>query len=94
MALLRIPEENRSIGDRDELVAYLAGLGIEYERVDSAPALSARVFGRRSTRGVWTKDRRAEKTWRLRHRRRHRRQCADAGAGRHAPTIRERALAR
>jgi len=41
MALLRIPEENRSIGDRDELVAYLAGVGIEYERMDAAPALSS-----------------------------------------------------
>ncbi|HEY4307454.1 MAG TPA: cupin domain-containing protein [Gemmatimonadaceae bacterium] len=40
MALLRIPEENRTIGDANELVAYLAGVGIEYENV-AAPAASS-----------------------------------------------------
>ena len=35
MASLRIPEENRSITDEKELTAYLAGRGIEYERMTS-----------------------------------------------------------
>ena len=36
MALLRIPEENRTLADETELVAYLAGVGIEYERAGAA----------------------------------------------------------
>lgn len=36
MALLRIPDENRTIDDPRDLLAYLAGVGIEYERLDSA----------------------------------------------------------
>jgi len=38
MALLRIPEENRTIDDPRDLLAYLAGVGIEYERLDLAPS--------------------------------------------------------
>ena len=32
MAVLRIPEEQRSLGEHDEVRDYLAGIGIEYER--------------------------------------------------------------
>jgi 1,2-dihydroxy-3-keto-5-methylthiopentene dioxygenase len=32
MALLRIPDEQRSLGEVREITQYLAGLGIEYER--------------------------------------------------------------
>jgi 1,2-dihydroxy-3-keto-5-methylthiopentene dioxygenase len=32
MALLRIPDEQRSLRDHDEVRDYLAGIGIEYER--------------------------------------------------------------
>ena len=35
MALVRIPEEQRTISDTAELVAYLAERGIEYERAES-----------------------------------------------------------
>ena len=35
MALVRIPEEQRTISDTPELVAYLAERGIEYERAES-----------------------------------------------------------
>ena len=42
MALLRIPEENRTLTDGSEVAAYLAARGIEYERLDGAgvPAAS------------------------------------------------------
>ena len=32
MALLRIPDEQRSLREHDEVRDYLAGIGIEYER--------------------------------------------------------------
>jgi cupin superfamily acireductone dioxygenase involved in methionine salvage len=32
MALLRIPDEKRSISEEREIAQYLAGMGIEYER--------------------------------------------------------------
>jgi 1,2-dihydroxy-3-keto-5-methylthiopentene dioxygenase len=35
MAVVRIPEEQRSIQDADEVRAFLASRGIEYERTDS-----------------------------------------------------------
>lgn len=38
MALLRIPDENRSITEPAAIVAYLAERGIEYERLGAAPA--------------------------------------------------------
>jgi len=34
MALLRIPEQNRTITDESEIAAYLAERGIDYERLD------------------------------------------------------------
>lgn len=37
MAIVKIPEENRTISDPKEIAAYLAGLGIEYERWDQIP---------------------------------------------------------
>ncbi len=39
MAILRIPEENRTLRDADAIAGYLAGCGIEYERC--APASPA-----------------------------------------------------
>src|SRR4051812_17928736 len=43
MALLKIPEENRTIGDPTELVNYLAAVGIEYEQTAPAPAPSGQL---------------------------------------------------
>jgi 1,2-dihydroxy-3-keto-5-methylthiopentene dioxygenase len=37
MALLRIPEENRTLADDAAIVGYLSGVGIEYERMGAAP---------------------------------------------------------
>ena len=37
MALLRIPEENLTLADDATIAGYLAGVGIEYERVGTAP---------------------------------------------------------
>jgi 1,2-dihydroxy-3-keto-5-methylthiopentene dioxygenase len=36
MALLRIPEQNRTLSEVSEIAAYLAERGIEYERLDGA----------------------------------------------------------
>jgi 1,2-dihydroxy-3-keto-5-methylthiopentene dioxygenase len=36
MAVVRIPDEQRSLREHDEIRDYLAGIGIEYERWDSA----------------------------------------------------------
>lgn len=41
MAVVRIPEENRSITNREELTAHLASIGIDYERWEPAHAVSA-----------------------------------------------------
>jgi len=41
MALIRIPEENRSIENQGEVVAYLAERGIEYERWTPGAATAA-----------------------------------------------------
>ena len=43
MALLRVPDENRTLTDQSEITSYLAERGIEYERVGAvtATALSA-----------------------------------------------------
>ena len=41
MALLRIPDENRSLTSQSEISAYLAESGIEYERVGNHPAIGA-----------------------------------------------------
>ena len=38
MAILRIPEEHRSVTDPSEVRNYLAGMGIEYERWEPAVA--------------------------------------------------------
>ena len=35
MAVLRIPDENRSLREHDELRDYLAGIGIDYQRWES-----------------------------------------------------------
>src|SRR5260370_23798636 len=35
MAVLRIPDENRSLREHDEVRDYLAGIGIDYERWES-----------------------------------------------------------
>ena len=39
MALLRIPDEQRSLSEAGEITRYLAGLGIEYERWEPSEAL-------------------------------------------------------
>lgn len=41
MALVRIPDENRTLADAGEITEYLAGVGIAYEQVPSAPGVSA-----------------------------------------------------
>jgi 1,2-dihydroxy-3-keto-5-methylthiopentene dioxygenase len=43
MALLRIPDEDRTLTDADEIEAYLAGHGIEYERMDPVDGATADV---------------------------------------------------
>ena len=40
MALLKIPDEGRTITDESAVVAYLAERGIEYERLGAAPGTS------------------------------------------------------
>lgn len=37
MALLRVPDENRTLTDQTEITAYLAERGIEYERIGATP---------------------------------------------------------
>jgi 1,2-dihydroxy-3-keto-5-methylthiopentene dioxygenase len=41
MALLKIPDEDRTLTDADAVRAFLADVGIEYERIGAAPGLSA-----------------------------------------------------
>jgi len=41
MAVVRIPEENRTLTDRGELTRYLASIGIDYERWEPAHAVAA-----------------------------------------------------
>ncbi len=41
MALLKVPEENRTLTDADDVRGFLAEYGIEYERTGAAPGLSA-----------------------------------------------------
>src|SRR5262245_6281068 len=41
MALVRIPEENRTLSDQPEVVAFLAGHGIDYERWKPAHDVAA-----------------------------------------------------
>ena len=41
MAIVNIPDENRTLRDSDEITAYLAGLGITYERWETARAVAA-----------------------------------------------------
>ena len=36
MAIVTIPDENRTIDDPDSITSYLAGIGIDYERWDSS----------------------------------------------------------
>lgn len=40
MALVRIPDENRTLSDPAAIREYLAGMGIEYERMESPPGVS------------------------------------------------------
>jgi len=39
MALLRIPDEKRSLSDAGEITRYLAGMGIDYERWEPSASL-------------------------------------------------------
>ncbi len=41
MAVLRIPDENRSLREHDEVRDYLAGIGIDYERWEAAADLAS-----------------------------------------------------
>ncbi|HEX3866161.1 MAG TPA: cupin domain-containing protein [Gemmatimonadaceae bacterium] len=41
MALLRIPDENRTLAETEAITAYLADLGIEYERIGASEGLGA-----------------------------------------------------
>ena len=41
MAVLRIPDENRSLSELGEVREYLAGMGIDYERWESPADLPA-----------------------------------------------------
>ena len=40
MALVTIPDENRTVEDREAITSYLAGIGIDYERWDSSRAVA------------------------------------------------------
>ena len=40
MAVVRIPDENRTLKDAGEITEYLAGVGIKYEQVPAAPGMS------------------------------------------------------
>src|SRR2546425_2045278 len=41
VAVLRIPDENRSLREQDEVHDYLAGIGIDYERWEAAADLAS-----------------------------------------------------
>src|SRR5260370_37949411 len=41
VAVLRIPDENRSLRERDEVRDYLAGIGIDYERWEAVADLAS-----------------------------------------------------
>ncbi len=41
VAVLRIPDENRSLREQDEVRDYLAGIGIDYERWEAAADLAS-----------------------------------------------------
>lgn len=41
MAVVRVPDENRTVTDGAEVTAYLAGIGIDYERWDPAHVVAA-----------------------------------------------------
>ena len=41
MALVRIPEENRTLSDPQQVVAYLSAIGIDYERWEPAHPVTA-----------------------------------------------------
>ena len=43
MALLRVPEENRSLSDQTEITGFLAERGIEYERMTELPVAAANL---------------------------------------------------
>jgi len=44
MAVLRIPDENRSLREHGEVRDYLAGIGIDYERWESPAELPAEAL--------------------------------------------------
>jgi len=41
MAVVRIPDENRTLSESSEITAYLASVGIAYEKVPPAPGVAA-----------------------------------------------------
>ena len=43
MAIVRIPDENRTLREQSEVTAYLASIGIEYERWDLPKAVEDRT---------------------------------------------------
>ncbi len=45
MAVLRIPDENRSLREHDEVRDYLAGIGIDYEHWESPADLTSDASG-------------------------------------------------
>ena len=94
MASVRIPDEQRTLTDQDEVTRYLATLGIDYERWADAERVPQRRARRGSARRVRAGDRAAQGRGRLRHRRRHRRHRPDAQPRRDAGQVQDRALAR
>jgi len=44
MALVRIPEQSRTLVESGEITAFLASNGIEYERVDQIPVTPEKIL--------------------------------------------------
>ena len=44
MAILRIPDENRSLQEHDEIRDFLTGIGIDYERWEPVAASAQCIF--------------------------------------------------
>ena len=60
MATVRIPDEQRTLTDQDEVTRYLATLGIDYERWPTAERVPQQAAPRGSARRVRAGDRAAQ----------------------------------
>ena len=93
MAILRIPEENRTLHDEADRPLSVRPRD-RVRAMEPRRPRRERRHRRRGARGVRREDRRAQSARRLRHRRCHRRQGRHAGPRRHARQVQLRALAR